>query len=171
MKMKLTALLLALSTAFAFGHGGVELGPNKGRILEFSKNETLNGEVTVKDGKFNIALLDKDMKPVKMEAQTLTATGAAKGTGGKATKLEVTKAETGFTVPVVKDGEWLILQYKDTAKGKAVTARLHYNTANCDGCSKQEWLCECKEEEPKKDAKKADDHDHDHEKEAPKKTK
>ncbi len=94
MKMKLTALLLALSTAFAFGHGGVELGPNKGRILEFSKNETLNGEVTVKEGKFQIALLDKDMKAVKVEAQTLTATG---GTREKPAKLEVSKTETGFT--------------------------------------------------------------------------
>ena len=153
MKKKLTALLLALTTAFAFGHGGVELGPNKGRILEFSKNETMHGEVTVKEGKFNIALLDKDLKPVKVEAQSLTATG---GTREKPAKLEVTKTETGFSVPVVKDGEWLIVQYKDTAKSKAVTARLHYDTGICDGCKKAEWLCECKEEEPKKDDKKTD---------------
>lgn len=153
MKKKLTALLLSLTTAIAFGHGGVELGPNKGRILEFSKNESMHGEVTVKEGKFQIALLDKDMKPVKVEAQALTATG---GTREKPAKLEVTKTETGFTVPVVKEGEWLILQYKDTANGKAVTARLHYDTGNCEGCSKPEWLCECKEEEPKKDDKKAD---------------
>lgn len=179
MKKKLATILLALTTALAFGHGGVALGPNKGRLLEFSKNHTMHGEVTVKDGKFTIALLDKDLKPVKVAAQTLTATGAPKSTGGKSTKLEVTKAETGFTVPAVKDGEWLIVQYKDTAKGKAVTARLHYNTGNCDACSKQEWLCECKEEVPAKDAKKTDKHehkegekhDHEHEKEVPKKTK
>ena len=165
MKKKLTALLLALTTAFALGHGGVELGPNKGRLLEFSKNETMHGEVTLKDGKFNIALLGKDLKPVKVEAQSITATAAAKE-GGKGTKLEVTKTAdgSGFTVPAVKDGEWLILQYKDTAKAKAVTARFKYDTANCEGCSKQEWLCECKpegkeekggkKEEPKKDAGK-----------------
>ena len=179
MKKKLATILLALTTALAFGHGGVELGPNKGRLLEFSKNESMRGEVTVKDGKFHIALLDKDLKPVKVAAQTLTATGAPKGTGGKSTKLEVTKAETGFTVPAVNAGEWLIVQYKETAKSKAVTARLHYNTANCDGCNKAEWLCECKEEEPAKDAKKTEKHehkegekhDHEHEKEAPKKVK
>src|SRR5688572_28314183 len=101
MKTKLAALMLALTTAFAFGHGGVELGPNKGRLLEFSKNETMHGEVTVKDGKFHIAVLDKDLKPVKVEAQVLTATG---GPQKKQAKLEVTKDATGFTVPAVKDG-------------------------------------------------------------------
>ena len=99
MKKKLTALLLALTTAVAFGHGDVEIGPNGGRILEFSKNETMHGEVTVKDGKFNIALLDKDMKPVAVAAQTLTATG---GTPKKPAKLEVTKTETGFSEPVAE---------------------------------------------------------------------
>lgn len=150
MKTKLAALLLALTTAFSFGHGGVELGPNKGRILEFSNNETMHGEVTVKDGKFHIAVLDKDMKPVAVAEQTLTATG---GPRTKQAKLEVTKAADGFTVPVVKDGEWLIVQFKETAKGKAITARLQYDTAVCDGCKKAEWLCECKEEEPKKEKK------------------
>lgn len=167
MKKKLTALLLALTTAFAFGHGGVELGPNKGRLLEFSKKATMHGEVTVKDGKFAIALLDKDMKPVKVEAQSLTATSAASDRG-KATKLEVTRTETGFSVPVVKDGEWLIVQYKDTAKSKAVTARLNYDTGICDGCKKAEWLCECKEEEPASGTKTDK---HDHEKDAKKETK
>ncbi len=147
MKMKLAALLLALTTALSFGHGGVELGPNKGRILEFSKDETMHGEVTVKDGKFHIAVLDKDMKPVKVEAQGLTATG---GTRNKPVKLEVTRAADGFFVPLVKDGEWLIVQYKETPKSKAVTARLEYDTAECDGCKKAEWLCECKKEEPAK---------------------
>jgi len=161
MKKKLATLLLALTTAFALGHGGVALGPNKGRLLEFSKDESMHGEVTVKDGKFTIALLDKDLKPVKVEAQSLTATSAT-AERGKATKLEVTKTADGFTVPAVKDGSWLILQYKDTAKAKAVTARFQYDTSNCGGCDKPEWLCECKpDHDEKKDAKK-DDHDHDH---------
>ena len=178
MKKKLTALLLALSTAFAFGHGDVEIGPNGGRILEFSKNETMHGEVTVKDGKFLIALLDKDMKAVVVAEQTLTATG---GDVKKPAKLEVTKTATGFTVPVVKDGEWLILQYKETAKGKAITARLNYDTGNCEACSSPEWICKCATNKAaaEKSGKKDDhaDHDHkegekhDHEKVAPKKTK
>lgn len=144
MKTKLMTLALALVAGVAFGHGGVDLGPNGGRILEFSKNETMHGEVTVKDGKFHIAVLDKDMKPVKVVDQTLTATT---GDRKKPVKLEVTKDEKGFTIPVVKSGEWLIVQFKESAKAKAVTARMEYDTSNCDECNNPEWLCKCPKKE------------------------
>ena len=146
MKMKLAALLLAITSVLSFGHGGVELGPNGGRILEFSKNETMHGEVTVKDGKFHVSVLDKDMKPVKVAAQSLTASG---GTREKPEKIAVTKDESGFTFPAVKEGQWLIVQFKETEKSKAVTARMEYNTAICEECKKAEWLCECKPEKEK----------------------
>ena len=148
MKTHILALLssLAITTA-ALAHGDIELGPNGGRLLEFSKNETMHGEVTVKDGKFVIAVLDKDMKPVKLADQTLTANG---GPTGKATKLEVTQADGKFIVPAVKAGEWLILQYKDTAKAKAITARLQYDTTNCDACNAPEWICKCAANKEKK---------------------
>ncbi len=146
MKTKLITLL-SLLTAAAFAHEGVELGPNKGRILEFSKNETMHGEVTVKGDKFHIALLDKDMKAVTMTEQTLTATT---GDRDKPVKLTVEKDAKGFVVPLVKAGEWLILQYKNAPKAKAITARLEYNTATCEECKKAEWLCECKKADEKK---------------------
>ena len=97
MKTKLTTIIIALTAGFAFGHGDIELGPNKGLILEFSTNETMHGEVTDKDGKLHIAILDKDMKP---EAQTLTVTA---GTRQAPVKLEVAKDETGFTLTPPKD--------------------------------------------------------------------
>ena len=121
MKTKLTTLILTLATSLAFGHSGVEIGPNGGRILEFSKNESMHGEVTVKGDKFHIAVLDKDMKPVAMTEQTLTATS---GDRENPKKLEVTKDAKGFTVPAVKPGEWLIVQFKETPKSKAITARM-----------------------------------------------
>jgi len=145
--MKAKLIILSLISSITFAHEGVELGPNKGRILEFSKNETMHGEVTVKGDKFHIALLDKDMKPVAMAEQTLTATT---GERDKPTKLTVEKDAKGFVVPVVKAGEWLILQYKDSAKAKAITARLEYNTAICEECKKAEWVCECKKADEKK---------------------
>jgi hypothetical protein len=148
MKTKLTTLAFSIITTLAFGHGGVELGPNGGRILEFSKNETMHGEVTVKGDKFHIAVLDKDMKPVKMDQQVLTATT---GDRENPKKLEVSKDEKGFIVPVVKAGEWLIVQFKDTPKSKAITARLEYNTKKCEECKNPEWLCTCA---AKKDEKK-----------------
>jgi hypothetical protein len=140
MKKTLTGLLLAATASFALAHEGIELGPNKGRVLEFSKNETMHGEVTEKDGKLHIVLLDKDMKPVKVDAQSLVATA---GSRAKPVKLEVTKTESGFILPLPGAGEWLILQYKDSADAKAITARLHYDTSNCAPCKSPEWRCAC----------------------------
>ncbi len=146
MKTKLTTIILALTASLAIAHEGIELGPNKGRILEFSTDETMHGEVTGKDGKLHIALLDKDMKSVKVDAHSLTATA---GTRQAPMKLEVTKTETGFSVPAPKDGEWIIMQYKDTADSKTITARLHYDTKVCTPCGNPEWRCACGEKEEK----------------------
>lgn len=143
MKTKLMTLALALIAGVAFGHGGVELGPKGGRLLELSKDESMHAEVVVKDGKFHLTLLDKDLKPVKVSEQTITATT---GDRKSPVKLEVTKTDTGYTVPVVKDGEWLIVQFKATPKAKPITARFEYDTANCEKCSNPEWLCKCGKE-------------------------
>ena len=140
MKSKLTLLALALTTSFALAHGGVELGPNGGRLLEFSKNETVHGEVTLKDGKFLIAVLGKDLKPLTVAAQTLTATT---GSGSKPEKLTVEKTDTGFALPVIKEGGILVVQFRENEKAKPVTARLTYDTANCEKCDSVEWLCKC----------------------------
>lgn len=140
MKTRLTALLLTLTAGFAFGHGAVELGPNKGRILEFSNNESMHGEVIEKDGKLHIGVLDKDMKPVKVEAQSITATG---GTREKPVKLEVTKTENGFIIMAPKSGEWLILQYRESPSTKPITARMNYDQKPCGTCKSPEWLCSC----------------------------
>jgi hypothetical protein len=142
MKTKLTAILLALTATFALAHEGIELGPNKGRIVEFSTNETMHGEITLKDGKLQIALLDKDMKPVKVAAQTVTATA---GTREKPRKLAITQDETGFILPTPGDHEWLILQYKETPETKAITARIQFDTTECAPCKNPEWRCACSE--------------------------
>lgn len=143
MKTNLLSILavLALGLIRSFGHEGVELGPNGGRILEFSKDESTHGEVTVKDGKFHIAVLDKAMKPVALDTQVLTATS---GDRAKPEKLTVEKAGGHFIVPMLKgDDYWVIFQLKPTPAGKAVTARLHYDAATCEKCKKAEWLCAC----------------------------
>jgi hypothetical protein len=148
MKIQLLTLLSSLAlTAAALAHGEVELGPNGGRILEFSKNETMHGEVIVKDGKFIVALLDKDMKPVVLEAQELTATSGDKA---KPEKLTVEKKDGKFVVPTVKEGEWIIFQYREAAKAKPITARLQYDTKTCEKCNAPEWICECAKNEAKK---------------------
>lgn len=140
---------LALATTPAFGHGGVEIGPNGGRILELSKNASVHAEVTLKDGKFHVAILDKDMKPVAVKDQSLTATG---GTRQKPEKLAVEKTAEGFVIPAVQPGQWLIVQFKENDKAKAVTARLEYNTETCDACDSPEWVCKCEMNKKKKEA-------------------
>ena len=150
MKTNILTLLavLALGLTRSFGHGDVELGPGGGRILEFSKNESMHGEVTVKGGKFHIAVLDKDMKPVALEKQVLTATS---GDREKPEKLAVEKADGRFVVPQLKGGDyWIIFQFKLTPDAKPITARLHYDEALCPKCKKGEWLCVCHEDEEKK---------------------
>jgi hypothetical protein len=150
MKSSLLSILalLALGLTRSFGHGDVEIGPNGGRILEFSKNETMHGEVTVKDGKFHVALLDKEMKPVALSEQTLIATS---GDRDKPEKLAIEKSGNHFVVPMLKGEDfWIIFQFKPTAAAKPITARLHYDANLCPTCKKGEWLCECQ----KKDAKK-----------------
>jgi hypothetical protein len=147
MKKQILTLLSSLAiTAAAFAHGDVEIGPNGGRILEFSKDESMHGEVTVKDGKFVIALLDKAMKPVALAEQVLTANG---GPTGKAEKLTVEKAGDKFIIPTVKSGEWFIVQFRENAKAKPVTARLQYDMNPCPKCKGPEWLCHCAEEDSK----------------------
>jgi hypothetical protein len=148
MKKSILALLSSLAlTAAALAHGEVEIGPNGGRILEFSKDETMHGEVTLKGDKLHIALLDKNMKPVSIADQTLAATG---GGSGKPEKLAVDKVDDKFVVPVVKSGQWLILQFKENPKAKAITARMQYDTATCGTCKSPEWLCKCSKEDEKK---------------------
>ncbi len=141
--LRLIPLLLASTAGLLLAHSGVELGPNGGRILEFSSNETLHGEVTVKDGHFHIALLDKAMKPVAVSQQSLTATT---GDRAKPQKLEVARDAKGFQVPLVKAGEWLILRYKESDNAKAITARFEYDPSTCEACKNPEWLCKCKAE-------------------------
>jgi hypothetical protein len=140
MKFKLLAFLLTFCAPMAFSHSGVELGPNGGRILELSKNETLHGEVTVKGDKFQLALLDKAMKPVAAVDQVITVTS---GDRNKPAKLNVEKSGEHFVFPLVKNGEWVIVQYRENAKAKPITARFEYDPGECAGCKNPEWLCKC----------------------------
>jgi hypothetical protein len=147
MRIHLFTLLFALIAPVLFAHSGVELGPNGGRILELSKNESLHGEVTIKGGKFHLALLDQAMKPVKPGESVVTVTS---GDRAKPEKLAVERAGDHFVFPLVKEGQWVIVQFRENAGGKAVTARFEYDPATCDGCKSPEWLCKCSPDKGKK---------------------
>lgn len=154
MKTTLLTLIAALSLGVtsAFGHGDVELGPNGGRILEFSTNETIHGEVTLKDGKFHVAVLDKDMKPVALKDQTLVVTG---GDRSKPEKPKVEKSGDHFVFPSLKgDSYLLVVQFKEKPSTKLITARFEYDATICSTCKNGEWLCKCGEKKDDKAGKK-----------------
>ncbi len=149
--LKITAAIaLALaSQQTARAHSDVTIGPSGGRVLDFSTDQSVHGEVVEKDGMFHIGLLDKDMKPVPIEKQTLTATT---GDRAKPEKLAVETKDGKFVTPIQKGGDhWTIFQFRETPDAKPVTARLRYIAAACPECSKPEWLCECAtKDKPKK---------------------
>jgi hypothetical protein len=93
-----------------------------------------------------IALLDKDMKPVKIDAQSLTATA---GTREEPVKVDVTKNESDFTIHAPEPDQSIIIQYKETPDSKTITARLHYNTKTCDPCKQPEWRRACEKDKEK----------------------
>ena len=143
----MTLLKITAAITLAFAHQqtaqaqNVKIGPNGGRVLEFKSDQTIQAEVIEKERMFHIALFDKDMKPIAIEKQTLTATTADRS---KPEKLTVEIKEGKFVTPVQKGGDhWTIFQFRSTAEAKPVTARLHYDVSPCGECGKAEWLCEC----------------------------
>lgn len=142
----LTLLHIVALCLSAHAHSEIEIGPNGGRILELSKNETMHGELIVKGERFEVSLLDKEMKPVVLAEQELTVTT---GDRAKPAKIAIEKKDNRFTFPTVKAGEWMIFQFKQDAKSKPVTARVQYDLSNCSACKKAEWLCACAAEKKK----------------------
>ena len=58
-------------------------------------------------------------------------------------KLTVEKQGDHFVFTPAKPGQWLIIQYREGAGAKPVTARFEYDTKACGECKKAEWLCVC----------------------------
>jgi hypothetical protein len=149
------AAMLLLGITRTLGHGGVELGPNGGRIVEFSKNETLHGEVTLTNGQFHVSILDKEMKPVAVTEQSLVVTG---GDRAKPEKPKVEVQGGRFVFSALKGDDYLlVLQFRENPASKAITARIEFDAAICSACKNPEWLCKCSSE---KEGKKIDQHDH-----------
>ena len=144
------AAVLLLGTIRTLGHGGVELGPNGGRILEFSKNETLHGEVTLTNGQFHVS--------------TLVVTG---GDRAKPEKPKVKIQGGQFVFPALKGDDYLlVLQFREKPAAKTITARFEFDAAICSACKNPEWLCKCSSEKEEKGNKSGhkDGEKHDHDK-------
>jgi hypothetical protein len=148
MKTHLAILLTTLAlAASALAHGGIELGPNGGQLVEFGDHHTLHAEVALKGGQFLISLYDEAAKKeVAVTDQVLVVTHK------EANKKLVLELKGGKWTVAKPDGSdfWLILQLKDNAAAKAKNGRLHYDESICSKCKAQEWLCKCDAGEEKK---------------------
>lgn len=142
MKFSLPAILLLALTFSATAHERITVGPAGGRIMMLDSPTAPNAEFTVKDNKARISLLDAAMKPLKLEAQTLQVI-AGNRTAPK--RLNATVEDNQFVAGPLPDGEdyMIIFRLKESAKAKAITFRLHYETVTCSGCDRVEWLCTC----------------------------
>jgi len=143
MKTRILALIatVMLTLTPAFGHSDNDIGPNGGRLLKFSKNKYLHGEVTLTNGMFHVAVLDKNMKPVALTDQSLTVTG---GSRSNPEKPKVEKQGNNFVFPMLKGDSYIVVfQFKEKPSAKAITARFEYDASVCGSCEKGEWLCAC----------------------------
>jgi hypothetical protein len=128
MKNKLVTLAaVAAFAASAFAHERITLGPKGGRVIFLDSTTIPNVEFVVnKDGRAEIALLDKDRKPIALAEQSVTVTG---GPRASTTKLKVEKQGDIFVTDPVPAGApyTVVMQIKEKPDAKALTARVNYN--------------------------------------------
>jgi hypothetical protein len=141
MKAKLIALLLLATTLHA--HERITLGPKGGRLIAIDSPATPNAEFSVtKDNRFQIAILDKDRKPLPVGERKLTVTA---GDRSDPKKLTTEIKDDVFLTEAAPSGKdyYVIMQLREPDAAKGKTFRLHYNQAECGECKKAEWLCSC----------------------------
>ena len=137
----LLMLLTCCSSHLARAHGAVELGPNKGRLLEFSRDKSVSGELILKGTSFHVGLFDKDSKPVTIASQSLSV---ITGDRDNPSTLPVEVKENAFVFPrKLETKHHLIFRYRPTTESLPVTVRVLFDPSICSGCSKPEWLCGC----------------------------
>lgn len=142
MRAELCTVVLALSFAgTAMAAEPVELGPKGGRLLALNPERSGYAEVTSENNSFYIELLDRDLKPVVIDQQTLTAVG---GERRSPQRLPVETRDNRFVTPVPAGEEvWMLLQIKPSAGARKFRVRFHHDLKPCDTCKQPSWLCSC----------------------------
>ena len=142
MRAELCALILSLAFGgTAMAAEPVELGPKGGRLLALNPERSGYAEVTSDNNSFYIELLDRDLKPVVIDQQTLTAVG---GERRAPQRLPVETRDNRFVTPVPAGDEvWMLLQIKPSPGARKFRVRFHHDVTSCPECGKQRWLCEC----------------------------
>jgi hypothetical protein len=122
-------LAVAAFAGAAFAHERITLGPRGGRVIYLDSQSVPNVEFMVKkDGRAEIALLDKNRKPIAPGEQSIAVTA---GPRASAKKLKVEKqGDTYITEPVPEGAPYtVVIQVKEKPEAKALTGRVNYNPA------------------------------------------
>jgi len=122
-----TIAAVAAFAASAFAHERITLGPKGGRVIFLDSTTIPNIEFVVnKDGRAEIALLDKERKPIALAEQSIVVTA---GPRASTKKLKVEKQGDTFITEAMPAGApyTVIVQIKEKADAKALTARVNYN--------------------------------------------
>jgi hypothetical protein len=122
----IAAVVLATST---YAHERITIGPKGGRVVYLDSTSVPNVEFVVnKDNRAEIALLDKERKPIALTDHAITVTA---GPRASAKKLTVEKqADSFLTEAIPADAPYtVVIQIKENAKAKPLIARVNFNPA------------------------------------------
>ncbi len=126
-------------------------GPKGGRILT---TDAPHAEFFVeKDRSVVVSLYDKDMKPLAVSGQVVSATAEAKTGKVKLDFIEKNGALVS-TAPLPEGDDYnVVVQIRDNATARPKNYRVLFHDEVCDECKRAEYACICD------DAGKGHDHD------------
>lgn len=126
-------------------------GPKGGRILT---TDAPHAEFFVeKDRSVVVSLYDKDMKPLAVSGQVVSATAEAKTGKVKLDFIEKNGALVS-TAPLPEGDDYnVVVQIRDNATARPKNYRVLFHDEVCDECKRAEYACICD------DAGKGHDHE------------
>jgi hypothetical protein len=118
-------------------------GPKGGRLLE--KTEPKAEFYLEKDRTATITFYDSALKPVPVDAQSVTVIADAKD--GKKTIEFEKKGDVLVSKSKLPEGDGynVVVQFKQTAAAKPENLRFKLETSACSGCKRAEYACICDE--------------------------
>lgn len=126
-------------------------GPKGGRILT---TDAPHAEFFVeKDRSVVVSLYDKDMKPLAISGQVVSATAEAKTGKVKLDFIEKNGALVSSAPLPEGDDYNVVVQIRDNATARPKNYRVLFHDEVCDECKRAEYACICD------DAGKEHDHD------------
>lgn len=148
---RITTAFIALAVSAAALVAKPIPGPKGGRILT---TDAPHAEFFVeKDRSVVVTFYDRDMKPLSVSGQAVSATAEAK-TGKVALNFVEKNGAFASTAPLPEGDDYnVVVQIRENATARPRNYRVLFHDEVCDECKRAEYACVCD------DAGKAHDHD------------